>query len=434
MAKAEEGPGGCASLQDELSCPICLCLYRNPVSLICGHSFCKQCIQKALGAQQQSKAPYSCPMCKLQLGPILELQKNFQLSSIVEAFLATSSQGQQGKGAAEGEKEVVPCDFCLDWCQPAVKTCLICDASLCQAHLNKHNAKASQRYHILVEVGAGGAAEERRCSEHGRLLECYCQDEGEYICVLCCITGGHKGHSVVTLKEVHDRQLGELSDTVTWLQERKNALAIALEELQKSENQLKTNTKAVTSQVRKLFEEMETELIQKEKMILSDIQSNEKKQLADITKVKQKMEQRRDEAAQHLQSLQTMREQPDIFLFLKEFKLARDRIASQNFSVSKVNVVGVLLDQSWIDHYQSLMWKFMSHLASLQKDVQSALINQIIWNSGASDTATSSNFDNGGRAQEACGAAQKDQETDMNTEYSPYMLRNKGDIRKKKRR
>ncbi|XP_010127306.1 PREDICTED: E3 ubiquitin/ISG15 ligase TRIM25-like, partial [Chlamydotis macqueenii] len=239
MAKAREECGGGASLEDELSCPICLCLYRNPVSLSCGHNFCKQCIQKTLGAQQQSKAPYSCPMCKLQLGPILELQKNFQLCSIVEAFLATTSKGQQGKCSAEVEKEVVPCDFCLDWSQPAVKTCLSCDASLCQAHLNKHNAKASQQDHILVEVGAGGVAAERRCSEHGRLLEGYCQDEGQYVCALCCIAGCHKDHSIITLKEAHDKQLGELSGIVTWLQERKSTLATAVEELQKSENQLK---------------------------------------------------------------------------------------------------------------------------------------------------------------------------------------------------
>lgn len=62
---------------------------------------------------------------------------------------------------------------------------------------------------------------------------------------------------------------------------------------------------------------MKTAIIEKEKTILGDIQSNEKKQLADITKVKQKMEQKRDEAAQHLQSLQKMREQPDMFLFVK---------------------------------------------------------------------------------------------------------------------
>uniref|UniRef100_A0A8C4UYH8 Uncharacterized protein n=1 Tax=Falco tinnunculus TaxID=100819 RepID=A0A8C4UYH8_FALTI len=409
MAKAKEGYGRGASLEDELSCPICLCLYRDPVLLSCGHSFCKQCIQKALSAQQQPKATYSCPVCQLQLGPILDLQKNFQLCSIVEAFLATTSKEQQDKSSAE-EKEVVPCDFCLDWSQPAVKTCLNCDASLCQAHLNKHNAKASQQDHVLVEVGAGGLVEERKCLEHGRLLECYCQDDGQYICMLCSIAGCHKGHNIISLKETHDRQLGELMDIVTWLQECKSTLATALEELQETKNQLKTNTETVTSQLQMLFEEMKTEMTQKEKKILSDIESNEKEQLAYITKVKKKMEQRRHKAEQHLQSLQKMKEQTDIFLFLKEFKLAKDRIRSQNFCVEGTDMVVVQLDQARIDCCRRLMWDFMSQLGSLLEDVHSELTNQIKRNSGASDTGTSSNLihvaDDGWRAQQACGAAQ----------------------------
>lgn len=62
---------------------------------------------------------------------------------------------------------------------------------------------------------------------------------------------------------------------------------------------------------------MKTEMIQKEKKILHDIQSIEKEKLADITKVKKETEQKRDEVAQHLQSLQKVREQPDVFLFFK---------------------------------------------------------------------------------------------------------------------
>ncbi|XP_009991247.1 PREDICTED: E3 ubiquitin/ISG15 ligase TRIM25-like, partial [Tauraco erythrolophus] len=133
MAKAREEFIRCSSLEDVLSCPICLCLYRNPVWLSCGHRFCKQCIQKALNAQQQSKTPPSCPMCESQLGSILELQKNSQLCSIMEA---TTSSKEQDEDSAQGKEEVIPCDFCLESPQPAAKACLICNASLCQAHLN----------------------------------------------------------------------------------------------------------------------------------------------------------------------------------------------------------------------------------------------------------------------------------------------------------
>ncbi|MEI4896919.1 hypothetical protein Q8G71_37155, partial [Klebsiella pneumoniae] len=57
-------------------------------------------------------------------------------------------------------------------------------------------------------------------------------------------------------------------------------------------------------------------LVQKE-MILNDIQSIENIQLADITEVKKKMEERRDEVAKHPQFLQEIKMEPDIFLLPK---------------------------------------------------------------------------------------------------------------------
>ncbi|KAM8798877.1 E3 ubiquitin/ISG15 ligase TRIM25-like [Eudromia elegans] len=380
MAKTKEEFWEDSSLADELSCPICLSLYKSPVSLSCGHNFCKECIQRTLSAQQLSNAPYSCPMCKTQLGPILELQRNFQLCSIVETFLGTTSKRKEDERSPkeeEKEEEVIPCDFCLDQPQPAVKICLTCDSSLCQAHLNKHEAKALQSGHILVEPGAGRSAGEWRCQEHGRPLECLCENDGTYICLLCSIEGSHRSHHIITLKEAHNKSLDVLSHTVKQMQENKRALANALEKLQQSEDQLKINTKTVTSQLVKLFEESRALMNKKEENMLSNIQSNEKKHLSDIAEVKKKMEQKREEATQHLQSLQKLREQPDALLFLKEFKLIQDRIKNQNFEPEQVEVLVVEMSPNEIQRGRKLMEEYMNKVDFLLQNLHSDLKNQL---------------------------------------------------------
>ncbi|XP_068016028.1 E3 ubiquitin/ISG15 ligase TRIM25-like [Melanerpes formicivorus] len=382
MAEAGEKSGGATSLENELSCPVCLCLYKDPVMLSCGHNFCNQCIQNVLDKQRQF--PASCPMCKIPLGPKVELQKNFQLRSIVETFLAANSKGQQEDGSKERKKVTVLCDFCLDKSQPAVKTCLMCDASLCQAHLGKHNATASQQDHVVVEVGTGSVAE-RRCQEHGKLLECYCRDEGLYICLLCCIVGQHKGHNVITLKEAHEEQLAELSGMVTWLQERENALATALEGLLKNEQQLKTNIKTVISQTESLFEQLKTDIIKEKTRILQEIESIERKNLTGIPEMKGEIQKLRGEAAELLQSLQKMKEQPDVLRFFKEFKLIKDRIYSQDFSVNMMDMEVLGMDQAWIGSYKRLAQDFISDMKTLLREVQCDVTYQVNEYSGHSN-------------------------------------------------
>ncbi|KAF2980989.1 hypothetical protein EK904_000935, partial [Melospiza melodia maxima] len=151
------------------------------MALSCGHNFCRLCIEEALDSQ----ALGTCPTCMADLGVTLELHNNFKLRNIVEAFKAVTFKArreslQQDEGAEKGKTDVVACEQCLDEPQPAER--------------------------ILVEVGAG-KEEERRCRDHGKLLECYCLREEKCICVLCSMAGAHKGHEVITMKEGHDREL-----------------------------------------------------------------------------------------------------------------------------------------------------------------------------------------------------------------------------------
>uniref|UniRef100_A0A8C5DZX6 Zinc-binding protein A33-like n=1 Tax=Gouania willdenowi TaxID=441366 RepID=A0A8C5DZX6_GOUWI len=53
-------------LQCELTCPVCLELFRDPVILECGHHFCQVCIIQCWEAKADELS--SCPKCRKSCG------------------------------------------------------------------------------------------------------------------------------------------------------------------------------------------------------------------------------------------------------------------------------------------------------------------------------------------------------------------------------
>uniref|UniRef100_A0A7N8X9K3 RING-type domain-containing protein n=1 Tax=Mastacembelus armatus TaxID=205130 RepID=A0A7N8X9K3_9TELE len=77
----------------ELSCPICLQLYSDPVVLPCGHNYCRACICKTVDAlDKKAKTILRCPECREEYRSVDSLQKNFKLCSIVEGYQAAAQQ------------------------------------------------------------------------------------------------------------------------------------------------------------------------------------------------------------------------------------------------------------------------------------------------------------------------------------------------------
>ncbi|XP_061469450.1 E3 ubiquitin-protein ligase TRIM39-like [Rhineura floridana] len=73
-----------ADVRKEAMCPICTEYLTDPVSVDCGHNFCRDCITKYYEIWKES-GPVKCPLCKAKIWKG-NFRVNWQLRSIAEAF------------------------------------------------------------------------------------------------------------------------------------------------------------------------------------------------------------------------------------------------------------------------------------------------------------------------------------------------------------
>ncbi|XP_064820680.1 E3 ubiquitin/ISG15 ligase TRIM25-like isoform X1 [Oncorhynchus masou masou] len=176
---------------DEFSCSICLDLLNDPVTIPCGHSYCKVCI-KGHWDQDDQKLIYSCPQCRQTFTPRPVLSRNNMLTELVGKLKKTGQEDSPSLPyAGPGD---VPCDICTGKQHRAVKSCLVCLASYCETHIQLHYESTALKKHSLCK--ASTQLKERICPHHGKLLEVYCCTDQQCICYQCAIDQ-HRGHETV---------------------------------------------------------------------------------------------------------------------------------------------------------------------------------------------------------------------------------------------
>ncbi|KAJ8002078.1 hypothetical protein DPEC_G00176070 [Dallia pectoralis] len=231
------------SLEDELTCSICLCLFQIPVTIPCGHNFCQDCLLETW------KDSYSCPQCRTHFTTKPELKKNTVLSTVVDTF-KTRSDKDDASGDVKRDpskwdarktvpkEAVILCDTCME--ADAFKTCLTCMASFCVDHVRPHLENPVFGAHQLSEPL--GDLLERICPDHRKLMEFYCVQHGRCICSVC-LQQVHKGCGFSTPDDQRALKESDLRDKLSQLDGKidKNQAVIS----QMREQQVKLKDSAV---------------------------------------------------------------------------------------------------------------------------------------------------------------------------------------------
>uniref|UniRef100_A0A8D0CQ26 E3 ubiquitin-protein ligase TRIM21-like n=1 Tax=Sander lucioperca TaxID=283035 RepID=A0A8D0CQ26_SANLU len=158
--------------EDQFLCSICLDVFTDPVTIPCGHNFCKNCITEHWNTNDQ----YLCLMCKEGFTTRPDLRVNTFISEMVAQFRQSAQQ-----------KLIDP-----------------------------------------VENLEG-----RMCTEHDKPLELFCKTDQTCVCMLCNVLD-HKMHDVVPLKEEYEGKKVKLGKTEAEIQQMIQKRRLKIQEIKHS--------------------------------------------------------------------------------------------------------------------------------------------------------------------------------------------------------
>uniref|UniRef100_A0A8C1M2R9 Uncharacterized protein n=1 Tax=Cyprinus carpio TaxID=7962 RepID=A0A8C1M2R9_CYPCA len=224
-----------SSLSEEIQCSVCLDVFTDPVTTPCGHNFCKICLNKCWDTSQTC----SCPYCKETFKQRPDLKINTTLRELVDHCKKKSPE----------KKLEVLCDICEERKLKALKSCLVCQSSYCETHLEPHLRVAGLKKHKLMDPVSN--LEDYICQKHERPLDLFCRDDQTCVCSICTVTD-HKNHNTVPIEEESEEKKVE-KDMQQMIQNR-------IKKIQDIRHSAEVRKKAAEKQEEMLIEELEQEI------------------------------------------------------------------------------------------------------------------------------------------------------------------------------
>ncbi|KAM9120316.1 E3 ubiquitin-protein ligase TRIM39-like isoform 1-T1 [Pangshura tecta] len=248
-------------IKDDAICSICLEYLTEPVTIACGHNFCRACIAQYC-AEKGAGTPLTCPQCRAQFQKG-EFRPNNQLNNIVQKLK------QLGLKPGKGQKEEL-------------------------------------------------------CERHQEALKLFCEGDQTLICVICRESRAHRAHTVVPIEEAAQDYKEKLQGALGPLRkELEEALALMSKEEKKTtewQGKIKNKREMIAGE----FNKLHTLLREEEQMLLQSLEEEERETLQRLRENVNKLSQQSSSLQQLIAEIEEKCQQP-VAELLKDVKSTLSR-------------------------------------------------------------------------------------------------------------
>uniref|UniRef100_A0A8C8SG15 Uncharacterized protein n=1 Tax=Pelusios castaneus TaxID=367368 RepID=A0A8C8SG15_9SAUR len=229
-----------SSLAEDLLCPICLSLFRDPRMLECGHSFCAHCLEPCI---PKGRRRGLCPECRHPFAP-RSVTINWALCSLAEkARLLKLDEGAQ--------------------------------------------------------LGGGGPGR-AICTEHEEPLKLFCRQDEEPICLICRDMPQHQGHDFLPVKNAVQVYQDKLKASLVPLTENLNSATEDQRRQQENITALESCVQDLLGYISKEFEVLHQILHEKEEGMKKEVERMKKENCEEMEESLKELD---EEFASHRETL-----------------------------------------------------------------------------------------------------------------------------------
>ncbi|KAM6900987.1 E3 ubiquitin/ISG15 ligase TRIM25-like [Lycodopsis pacificus] len=261
--------------QEKLCCSICLDLLKDPVTIPCGHSYCRSCVENYWDETDQKKL-HSCPQCRQTFGLRPALVRNTMLADLVEELKKMGLQAAPADHCYAGPEDVA-CDVCTGRKLKALKSCLQCVVSYCEQHLQPHYESPAFEKHKLIDPSK--ELQENICTRHNEVMKIFCQTDQQCICYLCSMDE-HKGHDTVSAAAEMAKRQKDLGASRQKIQQR-------IQKREKDEKALQLEVEAINRSADEAVKDSEKIFMDAKRQI----RSRQKSEVSHVNGLQEKLQQ-----------------------------------------------------------------------------------------------------------------------------------------------